>query len=185
MIKWTDSFEQTKLSFSPQPVPAISSVGGKWGSIFNRTFKPEMFHAAAKLCIYQSPLKHLLKVITVSNEVCRMCAQTWEGFVSPSLPIEITHVCVCLPSCIPSPTPPPAKVTWIIEKQQQKWQQQSHVEVVGRTGVSLPLLDCGVYFQLRSIWTLMPAKLVWTWNPKVSMWVLEECSSDGDDTLWC
>lgn len=129
MIKWTDSFEQTKLSFSPQPVPAISSVGGKWGSIFNRTFKPEMFHAAAKLCIYQSPLKHLLKVITVSNEVCRMCAQTWEGFVSPSLPIEITHVCVCLPSCIPSPTPPPAKVTWIIGKQQQKWQQQSNIEV--------------------------------------------------------
>lgn len=102
MIKWTDSFEQTKLSFSPQPVPAISSVGGKWGSIFNRTFKPEMFHAAAKLCIYQTQLKHLLKVITVSNEVCRMCAETWEGFVSPSLPIEITHVCVR------PPHPPPA-----------------------------------------------------------------------------
>lgn len=126
MIKWTDSFEQAELSFSPQSVPAISSVGGKWGSIFNKTFKPVVFHTAARLCIYQTLLKHLLKVITVSNEVCRMCAQTWEGFVSLLLPIEITHVCVCLPSCISSLTPLGMRlqnITWISEKQ---WQQRQY-----------------------------------------------------------
>lgn len=72
----------------------------------------------------------MLKVTTVSNEVCRMCAQTREGFVSPSLPIEITHV--CLPSCSPSFTPPGAgvqNVTWISEKEWQQLQQQSRIEV--------------------------------------------------------
>lgn len=84
MIRRADSFVQTKLSFSPQLLSVIASVG-KWGPIFNRIVRTGMFHSAAELCIYWSVLKHLFGVITMSNVVCRMYAETWEGFMLASL----------------------------------------------------------------------------------------------------
>lgn len=111
--------------------------------------------------------------------------------VRVTLPANWNHSCMCMSSLLHSlPNSSTCKSHldyWKTAAEMTTTKPYRGVmhKVVGRTGISLPLLDCGIYFELRSVWTLMLAKLVWTWNPRVLLWVLEECSSDGDDTLWC